>query len=475
MKGKIGEFAHQIETASWRVAGLERHAAEGLAPAVELLPAALEELNVAFEELRTAQEELLHQQSELASTRERVEAERQRYQELFDFAPDAYLMTTATGAIREANWAAAALLGMAQDALIGTPLSLFVAEYARRAFRRDMSQLKHMEGPRRWEVRMQQHKGASFEAAITVVPIRDWSGATSGLRWMLRDITEQKQTQEQIHALNAQLELRVYERTKELEAANAEKDTALAQTHVARVSAEQTVRDREAFMAMVAHELKAPLAAIIGYGQLLQRRVQAGDTLKSRDLRGLRTIVDSARQLTTMADLLQDATSIESGRMHINRAPCDLCALTRDIAETLRATLKRYTLQVCCAEDPLIVEGDLLRLQQVIQNLLHNAIKYSPPDRPITIVVERVDDQARLVVSDQGIGIPEAAQDRIFDRFYRIRNAGQDHTSGMGIGLYVVQQIILLHGGRIEVQSQVGVGSTFTVWLPLSQETQSGV
>jgi PAS domain S-box-containing protein len=473
MKGKVDEFARQIETARWRVAGLERHASEALLPANEVLPAALEELHVAFEELRTAQDELLHQQSELASTRERVEAERRRYQELFDFAPDAYLVTTTTGAIREANCAAATLLGMAQGALLGAPLALFVADYARRAFRRDMGQLKHMSGPRRWEVPMQRHKGASFEAAITVVPIRDWSGAASGLRWMLHDITEQKQAQEQIRALNAQLELRVYERTNELEAANAEKDAALMRAHVARVSAEQAVRDGEAFTAIVAHELKAPLAAIIGYGQLLQRRVQAGDTLKGRDLRGLRTIVESARQLTTMTDLLQDATSIEKGLLHINRAPCDLCALARDIAETLRATLKRYTLQVHCAEDPLIVEGDLLRLRQVIQNLLHNAIKYSPPDRAITVVVEQVGDQARLAVSDQGIGIPAAAQEHIFERFYRADNADQDQSSGMGIGLYVVKQIILLHGGRIEVQSQVGVGSTFTIWLPLSQEMQS--
>jgi PAS domain S-box-containing protein len=469
MKGKIDEFVHQIETARWRVAGLERHVAQTPAPATELLPAALAELSVAFEELRTAQDELLYQQSELATTRERVEAERRRYQELFDFAPDAYLVTTATGAIREANRAAAALLNMAQSTLLGTPLALFVADYARRAFRRDIGQLRHMEGPQRWEVAMQKHKGAVFVAGITVVPVRDWSGGAAGLRWMLRDITDHKQAQEEIRALNAQLELRVHERTAQLEAISAEKDIALEQEHAARALAEQAVRDREAFMATVAHELKAPLAAIIGYGQLLQRRVQAGDTLKSRDLRGLRTIVDSARQLTTMADMLQDATSIESGSMHINRAPCDLCALARDVAETLRATLKRYTLHIRCVDDPLLVEGDLLRLQQVIQNLLHNAIKYSPPDREISVVVERVEDQARLTVSDQGIGIPEAAQERIFERFYRAHNADKDQTSGMGIGLYVVKQIITLHGGRIEVKSQLGVGSTFIVWLPLKR------
>jgi PAS domain S-box-containing protein len=471
MSSKIDDFASQIETARWRVAGLQRHAGEALVSATELLPATFEELNVAFEELRTAQDELLHQQSELTSTRERVEAERRRYQELFDFAPDAYLMTTATGAIREANLAAAGLLGISQNALLGMPLALFVADYARRAFRRDMRQLRHMDGPQRWEVPMQARNGASFTAAITVVPIRDWSSVPAGLRWMLRDVTERKQAEEQIRALNAHLEERVRERTMQLEAALAEKNAALEQAQAGHRATEHAVRDREAFMAVVAHEIKAPLAAIIGYGQLLQRRVQAGDTLKSRDLRGLRTIVDSARQLTTMADLLQDTTRIETGTLHINRAPCNLCALAHDVIETLRATLKHCTLHVHCSEDSLMIEGDLLRLQQVLQNLLHNAIKYSPADGEIIVQVERANGQARLSVRDQGIGIPESARKRIFERFYRAGNSAQEHTSGMGIGLYVVEQIVTLHGGRVEVQSQVGAGSTFTIWLPLAQES----
>jgi PAS domain S-box-containing protein len=467
MNGKIDDFVRQIETARWRVAGLERHAAEALSTGDELLPPVLQELTVAFEELQVAQEELLHQQSELASTRSRVEAERQRYQELFDFAPDAYLITSANGVIREANRAATALLGMSQTTLVGTPLALFIADYARRAFRRDIKQLGHMAGPQHWQIRMQPHKSPAFEAAITVAPIHDWSGLPSGLRWMLRDVTEHARAEQQIRALNEQLEQRVHARTAELEAAIAEKDAALERARMDRQAAEQGVRDREAFMAVVGHELKAPLAAIIGYGQLLQRRVRAGDTLKGRDLRGLRTIVDSARQLTTMVDLLQDAAQIQTGTLHINRAPCDLCALVRDVTETLRATLKLGTLHIRYAQEQVVVEGDLLRLQQVIQNLLQNAIKYSPDDRKIEIVVERVDHQARLSVSDHGIGIPEAARERIFERFYRAGNAEQNQIGGMGIGLYIVKQIVSLHGGRVEVESQVGSGSTFTVWLPL--------
>jgi PAS domain S-box-containing protein len=464
------EFARQIETARWRIAGLERHAGEVHAQSQEWLPNVFEELHVAFEELRVAEEELLQQNNELMTTRERVEAERRRYQELFEFAPDAYLVTTANGTIREANRAAVALLGVPQKSLIGMSLSLFVVDYARRTFRHDVGRLRQVDGPQEWEVRLQPHHGASFEAAITVVAIRDWSGMPSGLRWIVRDITARKQADEQIRALNTQLEQRVRERTALLEAANAAKDDALAHEHAARAIAEQALREREAFMAIAAHELKAPLAAIVGYAQLLQRRIMHGDTLKSRDLRGLRTIVEQGQRLTDMVDLLLDSSRIEAGQLTIECAPLDLCALVRRVTQTVRETLKQRTLELHCPDMPLIVAGDMPRLEQVVQNLLQNAIKYSPAGGPVTVLLEQVDDQARILISDRGIGIPEAAREQIFERFYRANNVDPEHINGMGIGLYVVKDIVAQHGGQIEVASEVGAGSTFTVWLPLAQD-----
>jgi PAS domain S-box-containing protein len=469
MNNNLDEFARQIETARWRVAGLERRAGESLVSATDLLPSALEELQVAFEELRIAEEEIHQQNHELLAARERIEDEHRRYRELFDFAPDAYIVTTTNGTIREANHAAAALFGMPQNALVGTPLAMFVADYARRAFRHDMNQLQRREGTQQWEARMQPHGRAAFDAAITVAPIHNLSGKLEGLRWRLRDITERKQAEEQIRALNTQLEQRVRERTAQLEAAIQEKDAALRSERVARAAAEQAIREREMLMVVIAHELNAPLAAIIGYAQLLQRRILAGDTLKSRDLRGLRTIVDSGQQLTSMVNLLQDVTRIEAGKLDINCAPLDLSALVQKTIEALRATLKQHTLDLRCAGEPLIVEGDLLRLQQVIQNLFQNAVKYSGTDGKIQVTLERVADQARLSVRDDGIGIPEAAQKQIFERFFRARNADERQASGIGIGLYVVKEIVTLHGGRVEVESKLGSGSVFTVWLPLAQ------
>jgi PAS domain S-box-containing protein len=465
------EFARQIETARWRVAGLERHAGEVHTHSEEWLPNVFEELHVAFEELRVAEEELLQQNNELMTTRERVEVERQRYQDLFEFAPDAYLMTTTNGTIREANRAAAALFGIPQRSLVGMSLSLFVVDYARRAFRHDVSRLRHVDGPQEWEVRLQPHHGASFEAAITVVAIRDWSGMPAGLRWMVRDITARKQAEEQIRVLNTQLEQRVRERTTQLEATNAAKDDALAREQAARAIAEQAVREREAFMAIAAHELKAPLSAIVGYAQLLQRRIMHGDTLKSRDLRGLRTIGDQGQRLINMVDLLLDSSRIEAGQLTIERVPLDLCTLVRRVTETVRGTLKQRPLELHCPDMPMIVAGDTPRLEQVVQNLLQNAITYSPAGGPVTVLLEQVDDQVRLMVSDQGIGIPEAAREQIFERFYRADNVDPEHINGMGIGLYIVKDVVAQHGGWIEVASKVGVGSTFTIWLPLAQDT----
>ena len=112
--------------------------------------------------------------------------------------------------------------------------------------------------------------------------------------------------------------------------------------------------------------------------------------------------------------------------------------------------------------------GDELRLEQVIQNLVQNAIKYSPAGGYVEVRAARNGTMACISVIDQGIGIPQGALSRLFTRFYRAPNVDPQHISGMGVGLYVVQEIVSLHGGKVTVESQEGVGSTFTIYLPLA-------
>ncbi len=132
--------------------------------------------------------------------------------------------------------------------------------------------------------------------------------------------------------------------------------------------------------------------------------------------------------------------------------------------------LRHHTLSILGAEEMLIIEGDAARLEQVLQNLVQNAIKYSPTGGPITVELSRDCQRVRLAVTDRGIGIPAADLPRVFTRFHRARNAEALHITGFGVGLYVVREIVRLHGGEIEVASQEGQGSTFTVWLPCTRE-----
>jgi PAS domain S-box-containing protein len=197
MKGKPLEQA--IEDAHQRLQSLSQHAGVSSESPV-VLAGALEELSTALEELGVAAEELHQQNEELVATRQIVEVERGRYQALFDFAPDGYLVTNPTGIVQEANRAASALLGVRQDFIVGKPLATFVARGDRRAFRTRLTQLRDEERVQAWEVRLQPKDCAPIHAAITVAAVRDLLGKPAGLRWLIRDITDRKQAEEVLQA-----------------------------------------------------------------------------------------------------------------------------------------------------------------------------------------------------------------------------------------------------------------------------------
>jgi signal transduction histidine kinase len=170
-----------------------------------------------------------------------------------------------------------------------------------------------------------------------------------------------------------------------------------------------------------------------------------------------------------MVAALLDIARIETGQLSINRAPLDLCELVRRVGEEARPQAENHPIAITCPAEPLMIEGDDLRLEQVLQNLIQNAIKYSSPGSPVDVRVERRGAYATVAVVDRGIGIPKEALSQLFQRFYRAPNVDERQISGMGIGLYVVREIISLHDGTIEVESVEGQGSTFTVRLPVMQ------
>jgi signal transduction histidine kinase len=304
-----------------------------------------------------------------------------------------------------------------------------------------------------------------------------------------QEVAKRQKTEAALRKARDELEQRVRERTADLSAANqalrreitvrerAEQEiaAALRREQSARSEAEAAVHARDHFLAVASHELKTPLTAISGNVQLLQRRLSQDNQIDERKRRSIEVVVDQTARLSRMIEMLLDISRIQTGMLTISRTPLDLAAIVRRVVREIEPTLERHGIELRMDDVALMIEGDELRLEQALHNLVNNAVKYSPEGGRVLVQAQRQDAQVSIAVTDEGIGIPSSALPHIFERFYRADNADSSQIAGMGIGLYVVQQVIGLHGGRIEVSSTERVGSTFTLFLPLLGPRASGV
>jgi PAS domain S-box-containing protein len=262
-------FTKQIRVAQARASQLQQRAQE--TPSALLLEMT-EELRTSLEELQTADEELRQRNEELLEMYQAVEAERQRYQDLFQFAPDGYLVTDPNGTIREANAAAFRLLNRGSKGLKGKPLVLFISPGESEIFYAELKRACQENRAQEWTLPLQpRHDGSQrpLHVAVTVAPVRGADGKVTAVRWLLRDITERFEAEERIQALNAKLEQRVRERTRQLEAANQAKDELLASERAARAEAE-AAKQRLAFLA----EASSVLASSLDYEATLANVAQ---------------------------------------------------------------------------------------------------------------------------------------------------------------------------------------------------------
>ena len=171
-----------------------------------------------------------------------------------------------------------------------------------------------------------------------------------------------------------------------------------------------------------------------------------------------------------MVEELLDVSKIQAGKLEYVREPVDLDALLREVADTMQQTSPSHRILVRGATRASLI-GDPDRLGQVFTNLLSNAIKYSPDAETVEVEHSTAEDAVTVRVRDHGVGIPREQRDKIFERFYRVTDAKQKRIAGLGMGLYIVAEIVKSHGGTITVDSEVGKGSTFTVTFPTRRET----
>ena len=241
----------------------------------------------------------------------------------------------------------------------------------------------------------------------------------------------------------------------------------------ARSQAEAAVKARDEFVAVVAHDLRHPLAAVKWHVQVLRRRTRRQEPVTSDDLSAfLATIESGINMLSAQIDELHDAMRLQAGRpLELQTRPTDLVGLAQTVMRQYDGVSERYWFHCETSMPSLTGFWDAGRLERVIDNLLSNAMKFTPAGGDVTLRIGREADWAVLSVEDHGVGIPAADLPHVFERFWRASNV-TGRIAGSGLGLSGARGIIEQHGGTISVDSVEGDGSTFTLRLPLPAEDQ---
>lgn len=235
----------------------------------------------------------------------------------------------------------------------------------------------------------------------------------------------------------------------------------------------QQEQEKDVFISVIAHELKTPVTSIRGFTQLvLTRLAQAG--VKERELDLLNKVIKQADRLTSLINELNTINQVQQGKLHLHCQHFDLAELVRQVGAAMQITTETHPI-ILEIPQRLELEGDPTRLEQVLTNLVGNAIKYSPQGGSVTVSLKQGSNQALLIVSDQGIGIPAEDRPYLFERFRRASNVRNYQIGGFGLGLYISNQIVMAHGGRLwlaESKTENSQGSTFCLSLPLTEPAE---
>jgi PAS domain S-box-containing protein len=234
------------------------------------------------------------------------------------------------------------------------------------------------------------------------------------------------------------------------------------------ISARKELEQRkDDFISMASHELRTPLTIVKMQTQLVRKRLERQSHHEAAT--ALSRVEGPVKQLERLIGELLDVSKIQAGRLEYQQEMVDLDALLHEVADTMQQLSPTHTIVVRGAA-PCPLVGDKDRLGQVFINLISNAIKYSPGAETVEMDLSASPETATIRVRDHGLGIPQEQRDRIFERFYRVSGPNQKAIPGLGMGLYIVAEIVRHHGGTMTVESTVGKGSTFTVTLPRKRD-----
>ena len=297
-----------------------------------------------------------------------------------------------------------------------------------------------------WRIRKD---GSAFWANVTITAMRDESGRLLGYAKLTRDLTERK-------------------RVEAIEVASQEREEILDAERSARMNAQRATRLKDEFLATLSHELRTPLSAILGWTQVLLR----GHTANAVDQRRAIEVIDrNARAQVQLIDDLLDLSRIMAGKLRLDVQQVAIADVVQAAMDSAGPAAAAKEIRLVCLLDPArtVVSGDAGRLQQVVWNLLTNAIKFTPRGGRVQVLLQRVNSHIELSVSDTGVGISATFLPQVFDRFSQRDSSSTRTHGGLGLGLAICRQLVELHGGTIRAASPgEGEGSTFYVELPVS-------
>ncbi len=294
----------------------------------------------------------------------------------------------------------------------------------------------------------------------------DEHGARLGAVVSMHDITARKEADETVRRAQHELEGRVEARTAELRRANQSLEVEVRERAQVEAALREVDRRKNEFIATLAHELRNPLAPLRNAVEVLS----LSGTNPATTAVALGIMERQLSQMVRLIDDLLDLSRITQGKLELRSQPMPLAEAIDSAIEAVRPVLQSrgHTLSVSAPDEPVYLDGDLTRLAQVFLNLLNNSAKYTEPGGLIRLTVERAGAAATVTVIDNGIGIPPGQLDSVFEPFTQVDQSLERTQGGLGIGLTLVQRLVLLHGGRIEARSAgLGQGATFAVTLPV--------
>lgn len=421
-KGVIGV----LDLQSAQLNAFDEHDLRLIEVFAERAAAAIENVKL-YNEIRRYTEELEHRVQERTGELNRV---KERVEAILNHSSDAILLVRPNGVIQQGNRAFNTMFGYDADQAFGSPLTAMAEAAYREALEQAVQRVFENRDSERLEIVAQRLNGQTLDADVTLSPIISGADQITSIVCSLRDISARKRLENELRqALHKEREL------SEL---------------------------KSRFIARASHEFRTPLAVILTSSDLL-RSYGTRMTPEQRDEKLNRL----QKEVRSMAVMLDDLLTISKGEELREFSPelIDLGSLTRDVAEEISDGIgMQHRIVVECQGNCANVYADRKLIERIITNLLSNAIKYSPVGSTIEVVAACEITRIVLKVSDQGIGIPEEDQVRLFEAFHRAKNV--DHISGTGLGLAIVKQAVELHGGEVSFTSQLGKGTVFIVVLP---------